>query len=125
MEWPGEGSGEPEPGDGTCDSGVPSSRRHVRPKSVASAQGPQWVEYVRWKQEGLMYHQSQRPTWELDSHTHDSGLGIQRFGIQRRDVSTRWIHPPPPTGGPGTFALLVPRDQQMREGKGQQSSGDH
>ena len=90
MEWPGEGSGELEPGDGTCDSGAPSSRRHVHPKSVASARGPQWAEYVRWKQEGPQV--SSLPATYLGigvSHARLWTLKFQRFGIQRRDVSTR------------------------------------
>ena len=36
----------------------------------------QWVEHVRRKQVGPICHHSQGPTWELESHTHDSGVAI-------------------------------------------------
>ena len=110
MEWPVEGSGEPEPGDGTWDTGALSSRRQVHPKPVASARGPQWVEYVRWKQEGP--HGSSLPATYLGigvSHARLWSLQGQRFGIQGR------MSPPGDTlRCPGPSGLLVPRGRQTR-----------
>ena len=90
MEWPGEGSGELEPGDGTCDSGAPSSRRHVHPKPTTTARCSQGVEYVGRKQVGPICHHLQGPTWELESHIHDSGhCRFRGLGIQSGDASTK------------------------------------
>lgn len=46
-----------------------------------------------------MYHHSQRPTWELDSHMHDSGLC--RF---RGLASKGGMYPP----GDNLLVALVP-----------------
>lgn len=66
-----------------------------------------------------MDHHSQRPTWELESHTHDSGLFRVR-GLASKEGCVHQVIP---------YGALVPLDclcqEAGRQGEGQQPRRDH